>query len=126
VAADTSRADRFADALTRLEQSRDASAMTDQFADDVELRRPETDATTGDVDGFWSRYLDQFDEIGTEFTHVAEADDLAVLEWTSKGRLAAGRSIEYRGVSLLGFDGDRVRRFSTYYDTAAFVVPDAS
>jgi ketosteroid isomerase-like protein len=97
VAADTSRADRFADALTRLEQSRDASAMTDQF-----------------------------DEIGTEFTHVAEADDLAVLEWTSKGRLAAGRSIEYRGVSLLGFDGDRVRRFSTYYDTAAFVVPDAS
>jgi ketosteroid isomerase-like protein len=126
MAADTSRAERFADALTRLEQSRDTATMAEQFGDDPELRRPETDTATGDVDGFWSKYLDQFDEIGTEFTHVAEAEDLAVLEWTSKGRLAAGRDIEYRGVSLLSFVGDRVRRFSTYYDTAAFVVPDAS
>src|SRR3954454_7144355 len=121
MAADTSRAERFADALTRLEQSRDTSTIAEQFADDPELRRPETAAATGDVEGFWSGYLKQFDQIGTEVTHVAQADELAVLEWTSKGRLAAGRDIEYRGVSLLSFDGDRVRRFSTYYDTAAFV-----
>ena len=54
---------------------------------------------------------------------IAEAGDEGVLEWRSTGRLSAGRDIDYQGVSLLTFDGDRVSRFATYYDTAAFIDP---
>jgi len=124
---DTARADSFAQALQQLDESGDPSQLVAQFADGAELRRPELEKAQGpttDVEQFWSSYRDQFSSISTEFTHVVESGDLAVLEWTSTGTLTAGREIEYAGVSLLTFgDGDGVSRFSTYYDTAAFVVP---
>lgn len=126
--ADTARADKFSNALQQMEQSGDAEELVAQFSDGAELKRPELQHSQGptDPEKFWSAYRDQFSEISTEFTHIAEADNLAVLEWTSKATLAAGRSIEYAGVSLLTFDeNDKVSRFSTYYDTAAFVVPES-
>jgi ketosteroid isomerase-like protein len=125
--ADTARAEKFGKALQQMELTGDAEELLAQFSDDAELKRPElqgSQAPSNDAGQFWSTYRDQFSEISTEFSHIAEAEDLAVLEWTSKATLAAGRAIEYAGVSLLTFDeGDRVSRFSTYYDTAAFVVP---
>jgi ketosteroid isomerase-like protein len=124
---DTARAEKFSQALHKLEQSGDAEDLVAQFAPDAELRRPELDRAQGptaDAEKFWRSYQEQFSEISTDFTDIAEADDLAVLEWTSRATLAAGRSIEYAGVSLLRFgEDDRVTRFSTYYDTAAFVTP---
>jgi ketosteroid isomerase-like protein len=125
--ADTSRADRFAQALQQMEQSGDPSDLLAQFSDGAELKRPELEHSQGptkDADAFWAAYRDQFSEISTEFSHVAESGDVAVLEWHSTATLAAGRSIEYAGVSLLTFgDDDKVSRFSTYYDTAAFLTP---
>jgi ketosteroid isomerase-like protein len=110
-----------------MELTGNADELLAQFSGDAELKRPElqgSQAPSHDPGQFWSTHRDQFSEIGTEFPHIAEAEDLAVLEWTSKATLAAGRAIEYAGVSLLTFDeGDRVSRFSTYYDTATFVVP---
>ncbi len=126
--ADTARADTFSKALQQMEQSGDATELVAQFSEGAELKRPELDHSQGatDPEKFWSAYREQFSEISTDFTHVAEADDIAVLEWSSKATLAAGRSIEYAGVSLLTFDDeDKVSRFSTYYDTAAFVVPES-
>jgi SnoaL-like domain len=123
---DTARADRFAEALRETERSGDPAALVSQFADAAELRRPELDKAHGPSSApeeFWKSYLAQFSQVSTEFTHVAEEGALAILEWTSTGTLEAGRDIEYQGVSLLAFDGDAVSRFSTYYDTAAFVVP---
>ncbi len=125
--ADTPRADSFAQALQQMEQSGDPSDLLAQFSDGAELKRPELDHAQGpteDAEQFWSAYRDQFSQISTEFTSVAEAGDIAVLEWQSQATLTAGRSIEYAGVSLLTFgDDDLVTRFSTYYDTAAFVTP---
>jgi hypothetical protein len=124
---DTPRAEKFAQALQQLDESGDPASLVEQFADGAELRRPELDKAhgpTSDAAAFWGTYRDQFSEISTEFSSLREADDLAVLEWTSRGTLATGREIEYAGVSLLTFgDDDGVSRFSTYYDTAAFVTP---
>jgi ketosteroid isomerase-like protein len=117
----------FGRALQQMERSGDAEELVAQFGEGAELRRPELEHSQGqtsDPEQFWRTYRDQFSEITTEFSHIAEADDLAVLEWTSRATLAAGRSIEYAGVSLLSFgNDDRVSRFATYYDTAAFVAP---
>ncbi|HEY6740537.1 MAG TPA: nuclear transport factor 2 family protein [Actinopolymorphaceae bacterium] len=122
------RADRFAAALRHFEESGEIHDLARQFADNAELVRPEVSksaVSAHDLTEFWNRYLSQFSHVRTDFTRVDESGRIAVLEWVSNGRLAAGRDIEYRGVSLLTFDGnDEVRRFATYYDTAAFVQPE--
>ena len=116
----------FEAALQRLDETGDAADLLARFADGAELERPEVDlkASTTDAEAFWKAYRSQFDEISTEFTHRSETDEHAALEWRSTGRLAAGRDISYRGVSLLTLDGNgQVTRFATYYDTAAFLEP---
>ena len=116
----------FETALRRLDETGDPADLLARFADGAELQRPEVDTQTSTTDAaaFWRAYRTQFDEISTEFTHRSETDEHAALEWQSKGRLAAGRDITYRGVSLLTFDGSgMVTRFATYYDTAAFLEP---
>ena len=127
------RAARFADALQRYEQDGDLDAFVDGvFADEVELYRPEQQQALSGRDGarqFWQQYRAQFDEIHSEFDRVAEGGDLGVLEWRSEGRRSSGEPISYAGVSLLDLDdAGRVRRFATYFDTAAFLpgVPAAT
>jgi ketosteroid isomerase-like protein len=122
---DSDRSQRFADAIRQHEEG-DSQALLDQFTEDAELQRPEAERGPGaeaDAPTFWQQYLAEFDEVSSEFTRVTEAGDEGILEWRSSGRLASGRDIDYRGVSLLTFDGDRVARFATYYDTAAFIEP---
>ncbi len=127
--ADAARAQKFGDSLLEAERSGDTGALLAQFSEDATLARPELDhsrAPGSDADGFWTTYLAQFTDLGTEFSRVAEAEDIAVLEWTTKGTLATGRPIEYAGVSLLTFgEDDLVVAFATYYDTAAFTTPAA-
>ncbi len=117
---------RFEQALQRLDETGEPDDLLARFADGAELHRPEVDTqtATADAEAFWKAYRAQFDEISTEFTHRTETDQHAALEWQSRGRLAAGRDITYRGVSLLTFDDTGlVTRFATYYDTAAFLEP---
>lgn len=120
----TDRARSFAQALQDLEQTQDVDRFVSTvFSDDVELVRPETgqqERGTGGATQFWQQYVDQFQEIRSEFARVVDGE-VAVLEWTSSGRLRSGSDITYRGVSVLDFDGDgRVVRFATYYDTMPF------
>ncbi len=124
-----SPAQLFADALQLVYKSNDPSALLERFTDDAQLLRPEANdshVADDDATAFWNSYLSQFEEIETEFTHVEEGDAQAWLEWVSRGKLSTGRSIDYRGVSLLSLaDDGKVRRFATYYDTAAFIEPTA-
>ncbi len=119
-----SRAQQFADALQRLESDRDLDAFLTQFADDVELVRPEPGAQESGIEGarrFWQAYLDQFETVASRFGRVVDAERYGELEWVSEGRLRTGRDITYAGVSLLEHDDDgAVVRFATYYDTSAF------
>lgn len=117
------RAQAFADALRQFEESGVVDALGDCFAASPELVRAESSRPTPqDVTEFWDSYRAQFDGVRTEFTTIQESGDLAVLEWHARGQLAAGRDIEYDGVSILTFDDqDKVRRFATYFDSAAFL-----
>lgn len=119
-----SRAQQFADALQRLEQDRDLEPILTMFAENVRLVRPEKGGEEQGPQGahrYWQAYLDQFDEISSTFGRLVDADYCSELEWVSKGRLPTGRPITYAGVSLLEYDEDgRIKRFASYYDTAAF------
>ena len=76
---------------------------------------------TDQVEGFWRDYRAVFRSIKSEFTHVIEGKDGAVLEWVSRGQLLNGEPVEYKGVSVLETGNDRIRRFRTYYDSAVFL-----
>lgn len=115
-------ADRFIEALRALEEDDNLDDMVSLYADGAELRNPTDDAGHRGPEGarrFWDAYRHTFDEIHSEFHSVAEGDGVAMLEWTSRGRMAGGEEIEYDGVSVVEFDGDRIRRFRAYFDPLA-------
>ena len=116
----TGIAARFKEALQQTEQSRDPSAVASLFREGAQLTNLGGDYGT-DARKFWQVYLEQFSEIRSEFSGEIVSDRTAALEWQSRGKLADGRDVDYRGISVIEFDGDAVTGFRTYYDSAAFV-----
>jgi ketosteroid isomerase-like protein len=115
-------AQAFMQALQSAEALGDPRVVAHVFADDAELSNLTAHGPRRGREGaerFWAEYLQTFGQVRSQFGHVIETDDTAVLEWSSQGTLADGQPVRYRGVSILETDGDRVRRFRTYYDTAA-------
>ena len=111
---------RFKAALQQAEQSGDAQPVASLFRQGAPLTNLGGDHGT-DAAKFWQVYLEQFRDIRSEFIGEIVSDGTAALEWQSRGTLADGRSVDYRGVSVIDFDGDAVTSFRTYYDSAAFV-----
>jgi ketosteroid isomerase-like protein len=117
------KAERFVRALEQAEREHELGPLVEMFSDDAELRRINSEEPYHGSSGardFWSEYLGLFQEICSRFNHVVEADGTAVLEWEASGRFESGAPIHYRGVSVIEFEGDKVRAFRTYYDSAAF------
>ena len=114
--------------MTALNTAEDTGKLDDLLAlhaEDVTLRNMTTQTWKG-KDGareFWQRYLSDFSEIHSDFTHHADMDSFGVMEWNAKGQLKDGQKIDYRGVSLIETDGQKVKAFRTYYDSAAFIKP---
>jgi ketosteroid isomerase-like protein len=123
----TDTADRFMAALQEAERSHDPAPLVAMFHDDAELHTLAKEEVATGRDGaakFWSDYLKVFERVKSEFTRVVTDDKGAAMEWVADGTLAhSGKAIRYRGVSVIELDGDRVKAFRTYYDTAAFVIP---
>jgi ketosteroid isomerase-like protein len=117
-------ADRFMRAVQRFEDSDDLDPLLDLFAEDAEalnLGRTESARGGEEVRGFWLDYRAMFRRVHSEFTNVIEGEHGAVLEWISRGALASGEPVTYKGVSVLETDGHLIRRFRTYYDSAVFL-----
>jgi hypothetical protein len=117
---ETGIAARFKQALQETEQSRDPAAVASLFEEGAQLTNLGGDHGT-DARKFWQVYLDQFQEIRSEFTGDIISERSAALEWQSRGRLKDGREVDYRGVSVIDFGGDKLSGFRTYYDSAEFV-----
>jgi len=63
-------------------------------------------------------YLSVFEHIRSNFTHVAEGDSTAALEWSLRGLMV---NLELPGYQCLEISNDQVQRFRTYYDSAVFL-----
>lgn len=111
---------RFQQALQETEKTGEPKHVASLFAEGAPLRNLGGDHGN-DATVFWQKYLEQFREIRSEFTRQTVGARSAALEWKSRGSLTDGRPVEYRGVSVIEFDNDRVTSFRTYYDSAAFV-----
>ena len=116
--------EEFMRVLQQFEATGELAPLLSLFDDDAEalnLGRTEPARGADQVEGFWRDYRSIFRALRSEFTHVIEGKDGAVLEWISRGTLLNGEPVEYKGVSVLETGGDRIRRFRTYYDSAVFL-----
>ena len=112
-------ADRFVEALRKLEQDRDVEALVGIHTDDCDVGNVAVPRTFSGHDGlreFWTGYRDTFGEMKSEFRNVF-ADDAghAALEWNTSGD-ANGNEVSYAGVSLLEIEDGKVSRFRAYFD----------
>ncbi len=117
--------DRFAEALHAIDADRDTGPMVALTADDAQLMKLDERHAASGKDGartFWEDYRNVFGDLETTFTHTVVGEDVAALEWTSRGTLRSGKPFEYKGVTVIQGDDELVSGVRTYYDSAAFVL----
>ena len=110
----------FIRGLQRLEKEGNDSTLVKLFAEDSNLGNVNLEKPVRGAVGaarFWREYRHTFEKVESNFTSIFEAGDYAVLEWTSKGTLKTGTPVEYRGVSILTLQGNRISDFMAYYDS---------
>ncbi len=112
-------ADRFIEALWKLEEDGDVEPLVEIHTEDCEVGNVAGSRTFSGHEGlreFWTSYRNTFDEMKSEFRNVF-ADDAgrAALEWSTEGT-SNGNKVSYEGVSILEIEGDKVSRFRAYFD----------
>jgi ketosteroid isomerase-like protein len=116
-------AERFVEALGRLEAERELETIVGLFAADAEVGNvvsPEKFRGPEGAREFWgAKYRDTFGEVRSTFRNVFATGDRAVLEWTTEGTARDGAPVKYDGVSILETDGERITRFRAYFDAGA-------
>ena len=121
------RAQAFATGLQTFEKDGDVAAFAALFADDAVTQRFDARGErSGEVAQFWQEYHAQFQSISTTFYDVVEGGDRFALEWTSDATLTDGRPLQYRGVTVIDLNGDKISKLSTYYDSAQFAAIPAN
>ena len=114
-------AEKFVDALRKLELENDLDTIVSLFADDAEIGNVTVTDNLSGTDGarkFWKNYRDTFGEIESTFQNKINLDGVAALEWTSKGTSKDGSEIDYEGVSILEMEEDKITRFFAYFNPA--------
>jgi len=116
-------AEKFVEALGRLEAERDIETISGLFAEESEIGNvvsPEKFHGREGAREFWgSKYRDTFGEVRSTFRNVFATEDRAALEWTTEGTAQDGTPLRYEGVSLLEMEGERITRFCAYFDAGA-------
>lgn len=116
-------AEKFVEALGRLEAERDLDAIVALFAEGCEVGNvvsPEKFRGREGAREFWgAKYRDTFGEVRSEFRNVFATETRAALEWTTEGTANDGTPIRYEGVSILEIEGGQVTRFRAYFDAGS-------
>ncbi|MBU8897321.1 nuclear transport factor 2 family protein [Corallococcus sp. M34] len=116
------RAQRFVDALTSLEERGDVEPLVALCADDVRISNLASARVFTGLEGaryFWSEYKATLRQVKSTFRNLIESGDRVALEWSSRGTAHNGAAVAYTGVSIIEWDGARIRRFIAYFDPHA-------
>ncbi len=122
--AENTAADRFIEALGRLEAERDLESMIALFGDSAEIGNNVASRTFQGKEGareFWTTYRDTFHDVRSTFHNRIVTGERAALEWTTEGTTSSsgssgGAPFQYDGVSILEIEGDEITRFRAYFD----------
>ncbi|HYO62141.1 MAG TPA: nuclear transport factor 2 family protein [Pyrinomonadaceae bacterium] len=112
-------AERFVEALGRLEAARELEPLVELFAEGCEVGNvvsPEKFEGREGARQFWTKYRDTFGEVRSTFRNRIITDTRAALEWTTVGYTSGGAPVAYEGVSLLEIEGGLITRFRAYFN----------
>ncbi len=112
-------ANKFIEALHKLEESRDLETISKVFAENAEVGNVVAPEKFNGRDGareFWTKYRATFGEVHSNFRNIITIDNCAALEWTTEGTTSGGAPVKYEGVSILEIEEDAVTRFRAYFD----------
>ena len=113
------RAQRFVDALAKLEESGDVESIVSLFTEDAQVSNVASHRVFSGLDGvrqFWRDYKAMLAQVRSTFRNMIESADRVALEWETQGTARNGAAVSYEGVSILEWDGDHIRRFYAYFD----------
>lgn len=113
-------AEKFIEALGKLESDKDVDAVVELFSDDCVVGNSGAHGHFHGKDAarkFWSRYHSAFKDMESTFRNIVASERCAALEWTTKGTSMQDRHVSYDGVSILEMDEDEIIRFEAYFDT---------
>lgn len=113
------RAQRFVDALGKLEESGDLEPLVSLFAEDAQVSNVASKRVFSGRDGarqFWEEYKGTLARVRSTFRNMIESGDRVALEWESQGTAHNGAAVDYEGVSIIEWDGQLIRRFYAYFD----------
>lgn len=116
------RAQRFVEALTRLEESGEIEPLLSLFAEDARVSNVASQRTFEGLEGarkFWTEYKGTLQSVRSVFRNMIESGDRVALEWESSGTAHNGAAVDYEGVSIIEWEGDRIVRFYAYFDPRA-------
>lgn len=109
-------AEKFIEALGKLETARDVETIAALFADGAKVGNVTAADNNLDAKEFWTNYRDTFETVNSEFKNKIISDGAAALEWTTTGTSQNGHEINYEGVSVLETEGDKIKRFFAYFN----------
>ncbi len=115
----TERAQRFVDALTKLEEHGELEPLLSLFAEDARVSNAASRREFSGLQGarqFWTEYKGTLASVRSTFRNMIESGDRVALEWETQGTAHNGAAVSYEGVSIIEWDGDRIRRFYAYFD----------
>lgn len=113
------RAQRFVDALAKLEESGEMEPLVALFSDDAQVSNAASSREFSGPEGarqFWKEYKGLLAQVRSTFRNMIESGDRVALEWETQGTAHNGAAVSYEGVSIIEWDGDRIRRFYAYFD----------
>jgi ketosteroid isomerase-like protein len=113
------RAQRFVDALARLEEDGELESLVELFGDDAQVSNVASHRTFQGREGarrFWREYKGMLRQVKSTFRNMIEAGDRVALEWESNGTAHNGAAVAYEGVSIIEWDGEHIVRFQAYFD----------
>lgn len=112
-------AEKFIAALHKLEETGETAEIAALYADNAEISNvvsPHNFTGQEGAKDFWTKYRETFGEMRSEFRNTIADETHAALEWTTTGNSKDNNQIEYSGVTILEFDGDKISRSCAYFN----------
>lgn len=115
-------ANRFIEALRRLEADKDVEPLAALYAEGASAGNVISPGRFHGPEGarqFWTEYRGTFETAASKFRSVIVSDGRAALEWTTEGTSFEGAPFGYTGVTILEIERDRITRSTAYFDPSA-------
>lgn len=112
-------AEKFIEALGKVESGGDVEEMAGLFIDDCEIGNVTLSETLHGREGvkeFWTHYKKTLGEVKSTFRNKIIGEGTVALEWNTEGRMENGSEVDYEGVSILETEGDKIKRFFAYFN----------